>query len=143
MGAVKGKTVIRHDERLELVLEGLRDFVDNMATQKVGFDYNKEAVQTVTYEGIEYGYKLEDHLVSMRRKIFIKTLDYKSDEIPHDQFQPIVTAVFKVFVIHGAALPSIENLTPNCILMTQDFIPMVLVNTNPNLVSKVGGFDVK
>ena len=138
----RSRKIIRHDERMEFVLEGLRDFVDNLNQQKTSFGFDDKQVQSIKFDGVEVGYRLIDRTVAMTRQVFIKTPDYKLSEIPPEEMKPIMAAVFQVFIIPGAGSPNIKIINTDCVMLEQSFVPMLLVNQNPNLVSKIGGVNL-
>jgi len=118
-------------------LIALRTFVDNINAAPdlamrngVYQGLDKKKVFCTKIDGIVYGYQLEDHGVFMRRKIFIQTPGYQLAEIPEDQKDVKVTAAFMAMLDKGQSDPSIEMIAPDALLVTQDFMPLVLTRVN-------------
>ena len=99
-------------------------------------------------DGVEYGYKVEDYTyggLAMEpfylRKIFVKFPGYKLVEIPEPELRAFVVAVLETCVDKGNDRPEIEKISDDAIVITQRFMPSLLTNTQPWLVSIAGGFD--
>ena len=139
--------ILNADANLQEACEGLRDHVDNInqapalaLRNGVYRGIDKRAIQTVKVSGVEIGYRLQDHKTFMRRQIFIKVPGYKIDDLTHAEREKIITAVFNVFLVPGANLPEIAHIAPDCMLLQQDVVPLILVERNPNVRSLAGGF---
>ena len=149
-GNPHNRGILKSDTKLLPILEGLREFVDTINQSPdlalrggIYRGIEKADVQTVRVDGLEIGYKLEDHGVFMRRKVFVKAPGYRMEDIPHEEIEPAIVAVMDVFFVQGAGMPSLQQIAPDCMLVQQDVIPMLLVERNPNLVSIAGGFGEK
>ena len=92
-------------------------------------------VHTQSFDGWEVGYKIEDLGMVWRRKIFLKC-EQPLAEIPEDQKNPVMAAVFEVFLEKGQGPPEIEQISEFCVLVAQDVMPLLMTEMNPNLVSK-------
>jgi hypothetical protein len=121
--------------------EELRNFVENLNKAPnialrggsfKGLDPN--AVYTNKVDGWEVGYRLKDLGVSMLREIFIKS-DQKLEDIPEKEREPIVNGILDVFIDMGQGEVTAGQISPFALKFSQTFVPMCLVNTNPNLVS--------
>lgn len=139
-GNPDNRTILRFDKRAATELEAMRDTVENIAKGHLSNIYKLEPGQMMTtkIDGVEYGYKVEDHTGGMLaiqpfylRKIFIKFHGYKVDEIPKKQLQPFLVSVFESMLDRGEGPPNVNKIAPDCILITQRFMP--------DLLTKVGG----
>ncbi len=142
--------ILKADTKVQEALEGLRQFVDNLkVAPNIGLrgeSYRKidpKKIQTVAVDGLVFGYRLEDHAVFIRRIVFIKVPGYRLEDISESERARIMTAVFNVFVVPGAGVPEISRIAPDALRLTQDIVPMVLVEQKPGLVSIAGGFGGK
>lgn len=140
---IAGKTwpVPERDARAATALADLRSWVENinkapaLALRGNTFsELDKTLVHSVKYDGFEIGYKMEDHGVFMRRKVFIRATGYDIAEIPQEQIEPVCNAILDVFIDTGGQVPSIERVSLDCLLLTQDFMPVVWVEKNPNVI---------
>lgn len=138
----KNRKIPKLDKTAMLKLMDLRMFVDTVnRTPDLALrggiyrEIDKAEVFVQSFDGWEVGYKLEDHGVFMKRKVFIKC-EQHLDEIPDDQKDPVFNAVMEVFIDRGQSLPEIEPIAPDAVLIQQNFMPLVQVERNPNLVSK-------
>lgn len=95
----------------------------------------KADIFTQSFDGWEVGYKLEDHGMFMRRKIYFKC-QQPLDEVPHEQADPVFTAVLDVFLEKGQDIPIVTQISPFAVLVEQDVIPLLMVEKNPRLLSK-------
>lgn len=136
------RTFLKLDKRaIELLVE-LFQFVNNIKLTPDlalrGGVYRELAhadIMTQSFDGWEVGYKLEDFDLFQRRKVFIKC-EQPLREIPEKEKDPILAAVFDVFLERGQGMPEIEQISEFALLLTQDVIPMVLTQRAPRLVSK-------
>lgn len=129
------------NQTLKALCAGLREFVENInRTPDLALrggiyqGIDKGAVQTVRWDGWVIGYKLEDHALHMRRKVFVKTPGYSIGEVAEAEREEIMSAICDAFV-DPVSVPEIEQIASDCLLIVQDFIPVLLVEKNPNLVS--------
>lgn len=139
MTATHRAAVKRKDPSDNLIgeLMGLRMFVENINRTPAlalrngiyqGLDKTKAFTRSI--DGFEYGYKLEDRGVIMRRKVFIKTPGYKLSEIPEKEKNLYVTAALIAFMDQGASPPAISIIAQDCLMIEQDFSPMFLTRVN-------------
>jgi hypothetical protein len=84
------------------------------------------AVLTSKREGWEFGCKVEDHGEFMRRKIFVKCLEAPFSSIPEHQKDPIMAVVFDTMLDESTPATSIEVIAPDCVMIVQDFVPILL-----------------
>lgn len=87
------------------------------------------AVMTTKREGWEFGCKVEDHGEFMRRKIFVKCLEQPFATIPEADKDPIMAVVFDTMLDESTPATSIEILAPDCVMIVQDFVPILLQKT--------------
>jgi hypothetical protein len=88
------------------------------------------AVMTSKREGWEFGCKVEDHGEFMRRKIFVKCLGQPLATIPEAEKDPIMAVVFDTMLDESTPATSIEILAPDCVMIVQDFVPILLQKTD-------------
>lgn len=86
------------------------------------------AVLTSRRDGWEFGCKVEDHDLFMRRKIFVKAEQPFAD-IPEAQKDPIMAVVFDTMLDESTPATSIEVIAPDCVMIVQDFVPILLEKT--------------
>lgn len=87
------------------------------------------AVMTSKSGGWEFGCKVEDHDLFMRRKIFVKA-EQPMATIPEREKDPVMAVVFDVMLDQGAPATSIEAIAHDCVMIVQDFVPILLQKTN-------------
>jgi|GEM_PF-2631309 hypothetical protein len=140
--------ILKGDAGLQSACEDLKDHGDNvgrlpdLALRGGTFtEADRKRIWTVKVDGIEIGYRLQAFRTYLNRQVFIKTPGQQIGEISNEERQRIMSAVFNVFVIQGAAVPTIDSVAPDCILLQQQIIPMVQVERQPRLRSIAGGFD--
>jgi hypothetical protein len=80
---------------------------------------------TAKLEGWEFGCKVEDHGVFMQRKIFVKA-EQPYSQIPEADKDPVMNVVMDVMLDTGTPGTEIEAIAPDCVLITQDFVPFLL-----------------
>ena len=136
------RTFLKLDKTAVTMLMDLFAFVNNLNKAPDlalrGGIYKELAdadVYTQNFDGWEVGYKIEDHGLHLKRKIFVKC-EQPLKEIPDDQKNPVIAAVFEVFLEKGQSLPQIEQISEFCVMIQQDVIPLLMVERNPKLVSK-------
>ena len=148
MGCLDGPNnrILKADTRVQDALEALADHVDHQRKISVllrGKTFkapDPHEVQTVKVDGVVFGYRLENHLVFMRRVIFMKVPGYKISDISEDERARIMTALFNVFFLPGGKPPVNKLIAPDCLLFEHDFVPEIAVERSPGLVSIAGGF---
>lgn len=145
--AIEKRVELNVDGRLQDACEELREHVDNLGKGPsiilAGNTYKERIpgkVYSVTVDGVVIGYRPIPTATGIVRQVFIKIPGEDIGEIPDGQRNRIMAAVFNVFVVPGAALPEIQQIAPDAILLTQQVIMMQLVERNPGLVSITGGF---
>jgi hypothetical protein len=111
--------------------EALKDHVDNIGMSG--------KIATSKVDGVEIGYRVMEFTTFLKRQVFVKTPGYDIGEIGKDDKEKIMAAVFNVFLVPGANMPDINQIAPDCILLQQDVIPMIMVEKNPRLRSIAGG----
>lgn len=138
--------ILEADSKLQEACEELRDYVDHINRQPAiilkGLVYrgiDKKAINSVKVDGVEVGYRLLEFETFIRRQVFIKVPGYRIRDLSKAQRSKILTAVFNVFVVIGASVPEITHIAPDCLLLQQDMVVMVLVERSPGLVSIAGG----
>ena len=74
---------------------------------------------------MEVGYKLEEHIMHFTRKVFLKFED-PLERIPDEQKDPVFLSALEVFIEKGQDIPSIQQINFDTVLITQDFMPLLL-----------------
>jgi len=151
MGVLDGPNnkILKPDTKVQDALEALADHVDHQRKTALALrgmvykEVNSHQVQTVKVDGVVFGYRLENHLVFMRRVVFMKVPGYKVSDISEDERSRIMTALYNVFFLPGGKVPEVKQIAPDCLLITHDFVPEIAVERKPGLVSIVGGFGGK
>lgn len=90
---------------------------------------------TCSFDGWEVGYKIEDMGYTIRRKIFLKC-EQRLREIPDAQKDPVMAAVFEVFLEKGQGMPWVNQISEFVMKVEQDVIPLLMTELNPKLISK-------
>lgn len=145
MGSVmQFETVAEPDKMLLAKCEALREFVDNinrapLLSRRNGIyqALRTDQVNHFKADGWIVGYRLVDHPLSaghMTRLVFLKA-EQPLAEIPDGDRDRVMTAVLEVFCDVGVSTPRIDQVALDCIRIEQDFIPTLLVERNPGLVS--------
>jgi len=127
--------IIEVDADIQGACEAIMEYVHNLT------DERRKEIQTIKESGVEIGYRRTAFATFMRREVFIKTLGYKINELSKPDIERIMAAVFNAFVIPGASMPEITQIAKDCMLLKQDYIPMIPVEKSPGLVSIAGGFN--
>jgi hypothetical protein len=86
------------------------------------------AVMMAKRDGWEFGCKVEDHNLFMRRKVFVKA-EQSWTTIPDAQKDPIMSVVMDEMLDPGTPATSIEILANDCVMIVQDFVPILLQKT--------------
>ena len=148
------------DPKLTLLLEGLREYVDNIGKAPNvalrggifrGVDLTTK-FQQVNYDGILVAYRLHiGKLMDLNRAPWYKIIpddniytrevlvrfEQAVKTIPEDQKDPIVLAVFEVFLMEGQGEVGMETFwfgnrgrrnsnVHDCLRITQEFSPLIL-----------------
>ncbi len=147
MGILDGPNnrILKPDTRVQDALTALAEHVDHLGSGvalKGGVfkPRDPKTVHTVKVDGVEFGYRLENHIIYLRRSVFMKVPGYRVSDISEDERQRIMTALFNVFFMPGNKPPEIEQIAQDCLLFTQDFVPEIAVERKPGLVSIAGGW---
>ena len=106
--ARREKQSVEADPELIAVLEGLREFVDNInrapSITLRGQTYRaidlSRMIQSVAWNGVEVGYRLRDSMDGMIREVFVR-FEQPIMSIPEEERDPIILAVFDVFLMEG------------------------------------------
>ena len=79
-------------------------------------------------DGWEFGCKVEDYGLFMRRKVFVKA-EQPLRSIPEREKDPVMLVVMDEMLEQGTPATSIETIAPDCVMIVQDFIPILLHKT--------------
>jgi len=82
-------------------------------------------VMTSKKDGWEFGCKIEDLGITMRRKVFIKA-EQPLAEIPEKDKDPVINVVMDVMLDRGQPATAIEVISSDCIMIVQDFVPILM-----------------
>ncbi len=126
-------------ENLTQALKELRLRVENVNQQPAialsGATFKgANSVQTLSDGNWVFGYKVEIGTLICKRSLFIKVKDYKFSEIPEDQKDEMMLTCFDVFFDQGEKIPEETPLSPNSILIEQEFMPGFWYERNPNII---------
>jgi hypothetical protein len=130
--------ILQADVDVQAACEDLKEHVD-LQTSGVNLIGSRKAISTTKCSGVEIGYRLKAFLTHMRREIFIKVPGYKIDDLSKPERDKILTAVFNVFLVPSADLPQIAQIAPDCLVIRQNVMPIIMVERSPRLSSIVGG----
>ena len=145
---VKGKWVPERLDRLKNVLTDLRHMEENRGKDSKTIAYvggvyrhiDPTEVLIAKWDGWDIGYKLRDKGKSVVRTIYIKCgQPFKS--VPKAERDNVVACVLDVLIDRGQGMPFIAIIAPNCLKITQEFVPLYLVERSPRLTRIAGGFD--
>jgi hypothetical protein len=121
------------DKTLIPRLMDLRSWVDNinrapdLAMRGGAFKgLDQTQVFTTSCSGWEFGYRIIDLGATMRRRVFIKNTEQNIEEIPNEEIEPIMVAVFEVFLDKGVPANRFEPISADAFVLEQDFIPLLL-----------------
>ena len=135
----KGKQLVNINE-LKQVLEGLRDYVDNInkapsmiLKNGVYKQRNKDAVQKTSWNGWEFGYQVLEHKGFLLRKCFMKCKG-RWNELPEKEKNEVTTTALDAMFDKQQGLPKFIQIAPDCMLIGQKFQVTYLHEKNPNLV---------
>lgn len=127
-----GKAIkVKIDKILLQKLLNLKDFVENLSRQPdialrdgIYKELAKTDIMTITHDNWVIGYKVISQAISDLRRIFVKIEGYKLSEIPDEQSNPIMAAIFDVFLDRRQEAPSIEMIAPDALRIEQVCIPL-------------------
>lgn len=86
-------------------------------------------VMVTKMDGWEFGCKVEELGADLfRRKVFIRP-DQPFNTIPKAERDSVMALVFDVMLDKSAPADELEVLAPNCILISQMFLPVLLQKT--------------
>ena len=125
--------ILKGDRDYEGLCEGLLDRGTHI---KPG---EEATIWTDRHNGVEIGFRMQVFNTYVNRQVFIKTPGHKIGEMSDEERQRIMASVFNVFVLKGSNIPSIDQIAPDCIVLQQQSIPMILTERNPRLRSIAGG----
>jgi hypothetical protein len=127
--------LLQADADIQGACENLFEYVNGITDPE-----KSKLIQTVRINGIEIGYRRRSFHTFRRREVFIKVPGYRIEDLSKGEKERIVTAVFNVFLVPGAALPELSRPAKDCMVMRQDYIPMIPIERSPGLVSIAGGW---
>ena len=140
------KQAIEADKTLIPILESLMNFVDNLGKATMGLRAGlyrhidtEGNINSVRYNGCEIGYRLTPGEPIFKREVFIR-FEQPIITIPDEQRDPVVLAVFDVFMMEGQGQVTIDSFRFNnigdkkgrrhdCLKVSQEFSPLVLTMT--------------
>ena len=140
------KQVIEADKILVSILESLLNFVDNLGKATMGLRggvyrsiHTQGRINSVCYNGCEIGYRLRTGNTIFTREVFIR-FEQPIRSIPDIQRDPIVLAVFDVFMMEGQGPIEMDTFkfgdlkyrggkSDDCLKLSQEFSPLVLSMT--------------
>lgn len=135
---------VKLDKFLVQKLFSLKDLVENLSRQPdialrggVYKELAKADIMTITHDNWVIGYKVIPRAISDLRRIFVKVEGYKLEEIPDEQSNPIMVAIFNVFLDKHQEAPSIELIAPDALRIEQVCVP--LASRMPNDALSFGG----
>jgi hypothetical protein len=142
------RSFIERDTKLKDRLKDLRAIVEtinklpDMALRGGVFkQLAKTDIFTAHIDGILVGYKLDDLGIFMRRRIYLEFPGYKLPEIPENQKDPVMAAIFDVFLDYGMQIPEIDiQREGEVVMIQQHFLPLMLVK-DPLLKKGEGNVD--
>ena len=133
-GGGKIKTdILKGDADFQGLCEGLLDRGTHVSPGE------EETIWTDRNNGVEIGFRMQIFHTYVNRQVFIKTPGHKIDEMSDEERERVMSAVFNVFVLRGSNIPSITQIAPDCLVLQQQSIPMILTERNPRLRSIAGG----
>jgi hypothetical protein len=86
------------------------------------------SVMVAKRDGWEFGCKVEDHQVFFRRKVFVKA-EQPMCSIPEHEKDPVIAVVFDEMLDKGTPATDITVISPYCVMVVQDFVPVLLQKT--------------
>ena len=130
----KQSRLLQADADIQGACESLFEHVNNITDPA-----RAKLIATTRINGVEIGYRRTSNLTYRSREVFVKVPGFRIQDLTKGEKERIVTAVFNVFLIPGGAIPEIIQPSRDCIVMRQDYIPMIPVERSPGLVSIAGG----
>ena len=118
------RRAIKYAEKLRPLLTDLRWAAHNPNVIRAA----PGQVMTSKAQGWEFSCKVEDLGICMRRKVFIKA-EQPFSEIPREQKDPVISVVMDEMLDRGTPATSIEVIAPDCVMIVQDFVPILLQKT--------------
>lgn len=137
------RKAVKMDKTVLSACESIRDFVENLnASPDValrGGTYkalDPTAPYGVKVNGFEIMYKIIDKPSQQKvtRQVAI-IAEQPFREIGDEQLEPVLGAVYEAFFDKGQSDIKDEMPAPNHMIFSQEFLPMVLVEKSPGLVS--------
>ena len=92
-------------------------------------------IQTLTYGNWEIGYQvleMPDMVGTYIRNIFFKVRNGLLDDLTDRDIDQVLIHA-EVLMDQGQTVPEIEQISPDCMKVSQIFMPMFLKEMNPNL----------
>lgn len=148
----KGKAVVFTDKTIREACQDIRYKVEHpnedsdiIMQQGVYKQKDPRRALTAKLDGVVIGYQVIDPCPLeinpvMIRNVFVKFPGYTIKEIPDHQLKPIMFAIFEEMFDQQQGEIKVSQTDRDTIKLTQTFMISMIVNKNPNLVSKVGGF---
>ena len=125
-------------------LKALRHEVENQGKGQrivlVGQTYKTpllNEVKILNYPPWEIGYKVEPidiHQGMFKRTIYLKIKGEDILEIPEEEREPLMGAIFQELIDIGNEMPDIDCIATDCIRLQQSFFVMFWHEGNPNLI---------
>lgn len=132
---MKKNRILQADADIQGACENLFEYVNGITDPE-----KSKLIQTVRINGIEIGYRRRSFHTFRRREVFIKVPGYRIEDLTKGEKERIITAIFNVFLVPGADIPEISQPSKDCMVMRQDYIPMIPVERSPGLVTIAGGW---
>lgn len=132
---------VETDPKLVVQLDGLRSFVDNVASRPAialrhGGTYraiDQTQVQCIVWDGYRIGYQVKELKPGIfTRRIFMETTDKtKISEIAEKERGKVLAGVLAAMIDQGQGLPSMEISADGMVIMiTQEFMPLFIARVN-------------
>ena len=145
----KGKWVPDRLKQLENILTDLRHMEENRGKDSktivcVGGIYraiDPTEVLTVNWDGWNIGYKLRNK--ENNGNVVVRTIYIKCEQpfktIPKIEKDNVVACALDVLIDQGQGMPFVALIASDCLKITQEFVPLYLVEKSPRLTTIVGG----
>lgn len=125
------KKPIKLDKVLIEKLLGLKELVENLSSQSDialrGGVYKELAsadILTVSHDNWIIGYKVFPGLISNINRIFVKVEGYLLAEVPDIESNPVMMAIFDVFLDRQQESPTIEMIASDALKIEQICVPL-------------------